>query len=482
MDEKQNYVKTLERQLNIQETLVKCINTLYGTEDVGKAINELLSIIAEYHAADRAYIFEIDKESNLLDNTYEWCREGVTAEQENLQRLDISVIDRWVPYFEQEGEFYITSLYGEVSSDSEEYLLLEQQGIHSLMAAPLYMNGTLLGFLGVDNPCDNTDTLLLMRSVAAFVVNDIQKRLTEEQQIISALAGIYISMYLLNLKEDTYYEIHSTEYMKQVLGKRGRFISEQLEKIMRLLCTDEYVEQMLTFVDIHTLEERMRNNNVISYEFKGKVSGWCRISLIRVAQTDSEKLEKVILAVQQIDEEKRRELAYQQAIREALENQTDAMTGISNRGGGEQKIIEYLQQDTSGMFCLLDVDKFKFVNDTFGHAVGDKVLIELAQVLKNSFEASDVVMRLGGDEFAVYAVGITDEKLGKEKIECFFAAVDAIDIPEMKDWKISVSLGAVLCDGKEKFAFDKLYQMADSMMYVCKNTKGNIYGFYRGDK
>ncbi len=480
MEEKRHSVKTLERQLEIQETLVKCINTLHGTEDVGRAIQELLSIIAQYHAADRAYIFELDRENHVVDNTYEWCREGVEAEIDHLQRVDISVIDRWLPYFEREGEFYITSLSGEVDRASEEYRMLKEQGIDSLMAAPLYVKGELMGFLGVDNPRENTDTLLLMRSVAAFVVNDIQKRITEEQQIIGALAGIYISMYLLNISEDTYHEIKSTTQIKQLVGRRGTSVYQNMEKVMRHLCADEYVEEILTFMDVHTLEERMRGNASISREFVGRVSGWCRVSFIRVVE-DGEYLDKVICAVQEITAEKERELAYQQAIREAVENQTDAMTGISNRGGGEQKISEYLEHGTGGMFCLMDVDKFKLVNDTFGHAVGDKVLKELAQTMKESFDDTDVVLRIGGDEFAVYAPGVADESAGGEKLERFFASVDAIVIPELREWKISVSLGAVLCDGHNEDMFDELYQKADAAMYVCKKNKGKMYGFYHGD-
>ena len=479
MDEKSHSVKTLERQLEIQETLVKCINTLHGTEDVGRAIQELLSIIAQYHAADRAYIFELDRENHVVDNTYEWCRDGVEAEIDRLQRVDISVIDRWLPYFEREGEFYITSLSGEVDSASEEYRILMEQGVHSLMAAPLYVKGVLMGFLGVDNPRENTDPLLLMRSVAAFVVNDIQKRMTEEQQIIGALAGIYISMYLLNITEDTYHEIKSTTQIKQLVGRRGTAVYKHMEKVMRHLCADEYVEEILTFIDVHTLEERMSGNAIISREFVGRESGWCRLSLIRVE--DEGQFYKVICAVQEITAEKERELAYQQAIREALENQTDAMTGISNRGGGEQKIMEYLEHGTSGMFCLMDVDKFKSVNDTFGHAVGDKVLKELARAMKESFDAADVVLRIGGDEFAVYALGIADENTGGEMLDRFFASVDEIAIPEMREWKISVSLGAVLCDGKKADIFDELYQKADEAMYLCKKNKGKMYGFYHGD-
>lgn len=159
-------------------------------------------------------------------------------------------------------------------------------------------------------------------------------------------------------------------------------------------------------------------------------------------------------------------------------SQTDALTGINNRGSGEHRVQMLLEEGRKGMFCLLDVDKFKLINDTYGHGVGDKVLIALAQCLTKSFRSEDVVMRLGGDEFSIYAVGIEKEEIGRRSIKRFFDAVDAIDVPELGDYKVSVSLGAVFCSG-EQVTFDALYQMADATMYISKKTQGNVVEFYQ---
>ena len=57
------------------------------------------------------------------------------------------------------------------------------------------------------------------------------------------------------------------------------------------------------------------------------------------------------------------------------------------------------------MFCLFDVDKFKAINDTFGHVVGDEVLVAIANCMKNTFRDRDIIMRLGGDEFVAVIIG-----------------------------------------------------------------------------
>lgn len=166
----------LERGLEIERTMMSCVRTLYEVEDMGLAINKLLSIIAEFHGADRSYIFEFRDDGRTMDNTYEWYDEGLTSQRDVLQNIDISVIERWLKRFMESGEIYIDSVEREVDKASVEYMILEQHGIRNLFAAPLTFNGEIVGFLGVDNPKKNTDTLMLLQSVAALVINDIHKR------------------------------------------------------------------------------------------------------------------------------------------------------------------------------------------------------------------------------------------------------------------------------------------------------------------
>ncbi len=158
-------------------------------------------------------------------------------------------------------------------------------------------------------------------------------------------------------------------------------------------------------------------------------------------------------------------------------SETDALTGISNRGGGEAKIMKLLEEGTPGMFALMDVDKFKSVNDTFGHGVGDKVLIEVAKCLVRSFRDQDVVMRLGGDEFAVYAKGIVKADVAKTCLDRLYKEVSEIVVEEMAaaGHNVTISLGAVICTKHQVQTFDELYQQADNVMYVSKRSGGNHY-------
>lgn len=167
----------LERKILTEETLVKCIHTFYEHNDMDVAIDNLLSLVAGFYKADRSYIFEFDDNAKWMDNTYEWCREGVEPEIQMLKGIEVSVIDRWMDEFEEKGSFYISSREEDgLDPESVEYALLKQQGIDSLLATPLKTGGKYVGFLGVDNPMENMDLFVLLQSVAAFVINDIQRR------------------------------------------------------------------------------------------------------------------------------------------------------------------------------------------------------------------------------------------------------------------------------------------------------------------
>ena len=131
------------------------------------------------------------------------------------------------------------------------------------------------------------------------------------------------------------------------------------------------------------------------------------------------------------------------------------------------------------MFCLIDCDKFKSINDTYGHSVGDKVIIAVAEKLRKTCRDSDVVLRLGGDEFAIFMPKMLERTVAEKFFERFFENIRQIDIIEMPGKCIEISLGACFYDGYEEVSFEQLYRKADRAMYQSKKQKGYsvvIYG------
>ena len=162
-----------------------------------------------------------------------------------------------------------------------------------------------------------------------------------------------------------------------------------------------------------------------------------------------------------------------------LLSETDSLTKINNRSSGSKKIEYLLRKHKSGMLCLFNADKFKQINDNYGHIAGDKVLVAISECMKKVFREKDILMRLGGDEFAIYAVGITQEDQAEICINRLFDELEKIKIKEIDNKQICLSVGIVFCTQFTTRSFDDLYQMADKAMYNSKSFEGNHLEFYK---
>lgn len=158
-------------------------------------------------------------------------------------------------------------------------------------------------------------------------------------------------------------------------------------------------------------------------------------------------------------------------------SETDRMTGLLNRVSGELKVEDNLKQGNGGLFILLDVDHFKNFNDTYGHGVGDKVIINVANCLKTAFREHDIVFRLGGDEFSAYAAEVHDKKIALSIINRFIENLKTIEIPEIGDTSVTASIGATIIASGEPADFGDNYKIIDSAVYESKKIAGSYVTF-----
>lgn len=157
----------------------------------------------------------------------------------------------------------------------------------------------------------------------------------------------------------------------------------------------------------------------------------------------------------------------------------DSMTGLYNRGRGEHKIATMVNNGMEGMFLMMDGNHFKSINDTYGHAVGDKVIKAFAQVLHEVFDSIGIPMRLGGDEFAVFVPAFTSEKDAAYLMQNLEDAIAAIDIPELNGNKISASIGVAFKTDNDNISFEQLYKRADDSVYLSKKIPGTPVTFFK---
>lgn len=158
--------------------------------------------------------------------------------------------------------------------------------------------------------------------------------------------------------------------------------------------------------------------------------------------------------------------------------QQDSLTLLMNRGTIEKIVETQLQKEkcAQSVFVIFDVDKFKLVNDSVGHGLGDILLKGIAKLMEECFGESDCLGRLGGDEFAVFISEVSDRESLLKRMELFKQKVSEIPIKDMKNSTVSMGI-AFSAAGEDNF--DSLYQKADRAMYESKSQGGNRITVYK---
>ena len=303
-----------------------------------KTLSNILENLGAYYDADRAYIFELEKARMVFNNTFEWCRPGVSAEIDNLQNISVDGLECWFEAFEERGEFYISSLSEDYHPGSKTYEILEPQGIESLMAAPIKVNGKVVGFLGVDNPRKNTDGLFLLTVAASTCYSEIatermmherleltNKALMYKTQAIQSLGEVYASMYHIDLSTGIFIELSTVDIVNKHIGTSGD-AQERLNYFSQHMVVPAQKEEVLAFVDLSTLPERMDHNKIISMQYLSTVfadsqnnASWRECSFIAGNRTADGRLAHVIFTTKSIHSTKVKELEYIEKMRYEME-------------------------------------------------------------------------------------------------------------------------------------------------------------------
>lgn len=157
---------------------------------------------------------------------------------------------------------------------------------------------------------------------------------------------------------------------------------------------------------------------------------------------------------------------------------TDSLTGLANRNAFNTRFDEAIAQvkrrDTHLALLMIDLDKFKPVNDQYGHPVGDALLIKVADCLLSTCRETDIVARLGGDEFAVFLTDLEAPEFAYKPAESIIEALSkplqALD----QTVQIGASIGIAFCpgDGSDQ---ETLVVNADNALYAAKEAGRNTY-------
>lgn len=309
------------------------------------------------------------------------------------------------------------------------------------------------GFMIVKLAGDNYEKLFRQQEI----IENQEKSAQEKMDVLDSMAEIYDNVNLISFVENTEMSLRDSEQQKHGIDMKAQTHTLMNQRIKGQVMPDQ-LEEFLTFTNITTVKERLRNKKIISADFIDVTSGWFRAQYITVEQSDDGTPNTVIYTTQNVDNEKRRE---EHLIRLSM---TDELTRLFNRRCYEEDLDELRdnQLDEDLVIFSIDVNGLKAVNDTKGHMAGDELIKGAADCLALSIGPSDKAYRTGGDEFMAIVHTTSPDDL-RETIR-----VKASEWHGTYTDEITLSVGYAAHADHRNATVDDLEHLADTNMYAAK--------------
>jgi len=356
-----------------------------------------------------------------------------------------------------------------------------------------YLKKSILAMNSLENEDDGLDSL------------EASISLEERIAINRALIKPYKAIYYCDLENWSFIELGCRrDYITQALGKSGS-LKDRFEDMCNKLIAPEYVAGIREFCSLDTIIERLKDKPWISYQYKGR-HGWSGATFIVVRRDAEGNCTRLIGAIRDITDSMETLMAQKRALLEAKEeadkanslkdeyiekflqesqdkaiylykSQHDMMTQLLRKDVFLMEAEAFLQEKKPESIALIfiDIDNFKEVNDTLGHLLGDKVICDVADIIRTSMANKDLICRYGGDEFCVLMKAVTKEKL-VDKLQ-FLHKKYQLDYTKGDNiTHVTCSIGAVFYERKQgPVDIIKLIEKADKNLYLGKENGRNQF-------
>lgn len=594
-----NDKKTIELNFKFEHYVNKISSDLFVNNDIDNSINNTLKNLGEVLNANRAYLFLFKENYSLMDNTHEWCANGVNHEIDNLRDEATEPFKWWLKQCKELKPIIVEDINKLPLEAANEKLSLQKQQIKSLMVYQIVSKGTLIGFVGIDmveKKIKWSETHHSFVKITAEAISLAFDKKTDSEKIIDAYDDIALTLnsasngilvtneygnislynknfiymweieessmnlntylellkmlsykilnykkvfnsvqFLINnhsaeltfitfLKNGKIFEISSMPRIKDELFKGRVFtfrdVTKKIAGEKELELAAKVFENSLDGIIISDSKANIikANNsflNITGYEM-GDIIGhppsvlqsswhddkfynrlWNKLQKDSIWEGEIKNSKKngemyislsTIILIKDNEENITNYICIIRDITKIKESQErieylayyDSLTNLPNRALFmelfKQGLLYCKRNKRKSALLFIDLDSFKYVNDTYGHQVGDLLLKKVSTILSNCVRTSDTVSRLSGDEFTVIVRNIDDKN---DIITIADKIIEKLSKPIIINnisLNIGSSIGASIYPDDAQEA-DKLIKIADSAMYKAKENGKNRLEF-----
>lgn len=270
------------------------------------------------------------------------------------------------------------------------------------------------------------------------------------------------------------------------------YMNQAAERLLRTTAAEARGRALGALVDIAEESDRRSFSDPIQQALSGSASVYLsrravplrrqgaedrlvEVSASPLRRSPSESAAGAVVLLHDVTEQRgtARQLSYQATH--------DALTGLVNRREFERRLEDAVETarrgDGTHVLCYLDLDRFKQVNDTSGHQAGDRLLRDIARLLREAVRDSDTVARLGGDEFAMLLIGCPLDKARQIADDVCRAVADHRFVWKDRIFQVGVSVGIVEL-ARESGSVEDVLAAADSACYVAKRQGSGHVSIY----
>lgn len=367
---------------------------------IDQRVDVALAQIGSFMGADRAYLLQYTSDQSL-HATHSW-HASVAPPQRHLQTVPITSMRWWMARLEQAEIITLPQVRRLPEEARVEQTFLLTYGIHALVAAPIMLNQEIIGMVWViasrPKPRWRRENHQLLTIVAHIIGqtlehHHVQQALQESEARYRLLAEHATDIIMCHTPQGI------TRYCSPasciVLGIVPAALTGHLMWEHALLADQEALASAY-----HQLVEEL---GTVTVTYRAQHSDgtecWLEATAHAVSDMPHGPVREIVTVIRDVTQRRMRE---EQVTHLAHH---DALTGLANRRQFHHEatlLLANAAHETSSFALLyLDLDRFKMINDTMGHAVGDEFLVQVAERLRSCLREGDILARLGGDEFAI---------------------------------------------------------------------------------